>query len=83
MERVPRAIEEMAPDVIAIDSPPAWAADGRSRLTERVLAERNIRTFATPTRARGKGNPFYELDGGGLPGVPGGGSGGLPPLRGG
>ena len=60
VEQVPRAIEEMAPDVIAIDAPPAWAADGRSRLTERVLAERNIRTFATPTRARGKGNPFYD-----------------------
>ena len=60
VEQVPRAIEEMAPDVIAIDAPPTWAADGRSRLTERVLAERNIRTFATPTRARGKGNPFYD-----------------------
>ena len=60
VEQVPRAIEEMAPDVIAIDAPPAWAADGRSRLTERILAERNIRTFATPTRARGKGNPFYD-----------------------
>ena len=60
VEQIPRAIEEMVPDVIAIDAPPAWAADGRSRLTERVLAERNIRTFATPTRARGKGTPFYD-----------------------
>jgi predicted RNase H-like nuclease len=60
VERVADAIEEMEPDVIAIDAPPAWAADGRSRLTERVLAERNIRTFATPSRSRGSGNPFYD-----------------------
>jgi predicted RNase H-like nuclease len=60
LEQVVGSIEEMEPDVIAIDSPPTWARDGRSRLTERVLAEFNIRTFATPTRARGKGNPFYD-----------------------
>lgn len=52
-------ISEMQPDVVAIDSPPSWAKAGRSRLTERTLAEFNIRTFATPSRARGKGNPFY------------------------
>ena len=60
LERVVRSIEETEPDVIAIDSPPSWARDGRSRLTERVLAEFNIRTFATPARARGKWNPFYD-----------------------
>jgi predicted RNase H-like nuclease len=60
LDRVVASIEEMEPDVIAIDAPPTWARDGRSRLTERVLAERNIHTFATPTRARGKGNPFYD-----------------------
>ena len=60
VERIADAIEEMAPDVIAIDAPPAWAADGRTRLTERLLAERNIRTFATPNRERGTGNPFYD-----------------------
>jgi predicted RNase H-like nuclease len=60
LEQVAHSIRELEPDVIAIDAPPAWARDGRSRLTERILAERNIRTFATPTRARGKGNPFYD-----------------------
>ena len=60
LERVADSIRELQPDVIAIDAPPAWAREGRSRLTERILAERNIRTFATPTRARGKGNPFYD-----------------------
>jgi predicted nuclease with RNAse H fold len=60
LERVVDSIRELEPAVIAIDAPPAWAREGRSRLTERILAERNIRTFATPTRARGKGNPFYD-----------------------
>ncbi len=60
LEQVVDSIRELEPDVIAIDAPPAWAKEGRSRLTERILAERNIRTFATPTRARGRGNPFYD-----------------------
>ena len=60
LEQVAHSIWELEPDVIAIDAPPAWAREGRSRLTERILAERNIRTFATPTRSRGKGNPFYD-----------------------
>jgi predicted nuclease with RNAse H fold len=60
LEQVVDSFRELEPDVIAIDAPPGWAREGRSRLTERILAERNIRTFATPTRARGKGNPFYD-----------------------
>jgi len=60
VDEVARAITEMEPDVVAIDAPPEWATDGRSRLTERLLAERNIRTFATPSRERGSGNPFYD-----------------------
>jgi predicted nuclease with RNAse H fold len=60
LEQVVDSIRELEPDVIAIDAPPAWAKDGRSRLTERILAERNIRTFATPSRVHGKGNPFYD-----------------------
>ncbi len=59
LESLGRMIGEMAPDVVAIDSPPTWASAGRSRLTERMLAEFNIRTFATPSQAHGKGNPFY------------------------
>ncbi|MGH2681595.1 MAG: DUF429 domain-containing protein [Actinomycetota bacterium] len=60
LEQVGASIREMEPDVIAIDAPPSWAKDGRSRLTERMLAEFNIRAFATPTRTQGKGNPFYD-----------------------
>lgn len=62
--RVPAArlgavIDEAAPDVIAIDAPPAWAPTGRSRMTERLLAELNIHAFNTPSAAHGTGNRFY------------------------
>jgi len=60
--RVPEVrhlIDEMRPDVIAIDSPPRWAASGRSRLTERELAAFNISSFNTPSKAHGAGNRFF------------------------
>lgn len=60
LDRVAGLIDEMAPDTIAIDSPPGWAQRGGSRLTERTLAEFNIHSFNTPAAARGKGVPFYE-----------------------
>jgi predicted RNase H-like nuclease len=53
-------IDELAPDAIAIDSPPGWAQRGGSRSTERTLAEFNIHSFNTPAAARGKGVRFYE-----------------------
>jgi predicted nuclease with RNAse H fold len=56
---VPRAIGELRPDVIAIDSPPRWAASGRSRRTERELAALNIQSFNTPSREHGESNRFF------------------------
>jgi predicted nuclease with RNAse H fold len=50
---------ETLPDVVAIDSPPRWAASGRSRRTERELAALNIQSFNTPSAAHGKGNRFF------------------------
>jgi len=47
------------PDVIAIDSPPKWAASGRSRRTERELASLNIQSFNTPSREHGERNRFF------------------------
>lgn len=52
-------VDELAPDVVAIDAPPAWAPTGRSRLTERLLAECNIHAFNTPSEEHGRGNRFY------------------------
>jgi predicted nuclease with RNAse H fold len=56
---VERLIGELRPDVVAIDSPPRWAASGRSRLTERELAALNISSFNTPSRSHGAGNRFF------------------------
>ncbi len=53
-------ITDLGPDVIAIDSPPRWAATGRSRRTERELAALNIQSFNTPSAAHGKGNRFFD-----------------------
>jgi hypothetical protein len=61
VEDVTRLILELRPDVVAIDSPPGWGADGMgSRETERQLAMLGIRSFNTPGRDRGVGNPFYD-----------------------
>jgi hypothetical protein len=61
VDELPRLIEELRPDVIAIDSPPDWGLDGMgSRETERQLAMLGIRSYRTPDRTRGLANPFYE-----------------------
>jgi predicted nuclease with RNAse H fold len=52
-------IDEAKPDAIAIDAPPSWAPTGRSRMTERLLAEMNIHAFNTPAAAHARGNRFY------------------------
>jgi predicted nuclease with RNAse H fold len=54
-----RLLDELRPDVVAIDSPPRWAASGRSRRTERELAALNIQSFNTPSKAHGEGNRFF------------------------
>ncbi len=60
-EDIGRLIEELRPDVVAIDSPPGWAKPGnRSRETERQLAALHIRSFNTPAREHGSGKAFYE-----------------------
>ena len=63
-------IEELRPDVVAIDSPPRWAASGRSRRTERELAACNIQSFNTPSEAAGTRQHVLRVDGGRVRGVP-------------
>jgi predicted nuclease with RNAse H fold len=50
-------VESVAPDVICIDSPPAWASHGRSRTAERELRRLGITAFATPVDPGP--HPFY------------------------
>jgi predicted nuclease with RNAse H fold len=52
-------IDDLAPEVIGIDAPPAWAPHGRSRMTERLLASLNIHAFNTPSAEHGAGNRFF------------------------
>src|ERR671939_149532 len=55
------ALDVPRPDVVAIDSPPAWSAPGRrSRRTEAALRRAGIHSFGTPDADRGEANRFYE-----------------------
>lgn len=47
--QVAATVAELRPDVVCIDSPPGWAADGRSRSAERALRRLGITAFSTPT----------------------------------
>jgi predicted nuclease with RNAse H fold len=55
---VTAVIAELRPDVVCIDSPPAWASAGRSRAAERQLRRMGITAYATPTDPGP--HPFYR-----------------------
>ncbi len=59
LSRVSDLIAQWKPAVIAVDSPPRWGANGRSRLTERELARLNIHAFPTPSAAHSK-DPMFD-----------------------
>lgn len=52
-------IRELRPDVIAIDSPPAWGAGGGSRAAERELRRLGIQSYGTPSDPRKGESAFY------------------------
>jgi predicted nuclease with RNAse H fold len=47
------------PDVVAIDSPPAWGTSGRSRPAERAVRRLGMGIFATPSDPAVFDHPFY------------------------
>ena len=49
LDDVRAVIQEYAPEIVAIDSPPKWARGGKSRHTENELARLNIHAFRTPS----------------------------------
>jgi predicted nuclease with RNAse H fold len=55
---VTAVIAELRPDVVCIDSPPAWASGGRSRAADRELRRIGITAYATPTDPGP--HPFYR-----------------------
>ena len=50
---------ELRPDVVTIDSPPAWGAAGRSRCAERELRRLGIQSYGTPSDPRRGDHSFY------------------------
>lgn len=48
--------KEFGPEAIGIDSPCLWGKPDGARLAERILAQRRIFSFATPTRERAEAN---------------------------
>jgi hypothetical protein len=60
VRRLPTLLADHRPDIVCIDSPPAWAATGaRSRTTERELRLLGIQAYYTPDKTAGEANPFY------------------------
>jgi predicted nuclease with RNAse H fold len=53
-------LHELHPAVIAIDSPPHFAAAGSSRQCERELARLGIHCYFTPAKQAASGNRFYD-----------------------
>ena len=53
-------VPEFGADCVAIDAPPCWATNGRSRLTERELRWFGIQSFNTPSDPAMAEHPFYE-----------------------
>jgi predicted nuclease with RNAse H fold len=58
-EALPDLIRELRPDVIAIDSPPAWGVGGGSRRAEQDLRRLGIQSYGTPSDPRKGDNAFY------------------------
>ena len=48
LEVLERLVKEVAPEAIAIDSPPAWARSGASRVAERELSRLRISAYGVP-----------------------------------
>lgn len=57
---LPSFVEETEPEVVAIDSPPAWGTLGASRLTERELRRFGIQSYGTPSDPARADNAFYD-----------------------
>jgi predicted nuclease with RNAse H fold len=82
-ERLPRLLEELRPDVVAIDSPPAWGTSGGSRSAERELHRMGIRSYYTPSPGEKAAHPFYAWMPVGFRAFEAAAGAGFPPYRGG
>jgi predicted nuclease with RNAse H fold len=60
VEGLAAAIDELGPDVVAIDAPPAWGSGGGSRRTEQELRAFGIQSYGTPSDPKKGEGAFYE-----------------------
>ena len=61
LEEIAELIRQVRPDVVAIDSPPAWGrSPGGSRLTEREIRRLGIQSFGTPSDPKKASSVFYD-----------------------
>ena len=56
---LPPLLEEVRPDVVAIDSPPWWSRGGGNRETERILRRLGLMSYGTPSDPRKGDHRFY------------------------
>ena len=61
LEEIAELIRQVRPDVVAIDSPPAWGrSPGGSRLTEQEIRRFGIQSFGTPSDLKKASSVFYD-----------------------
>lgn len=51
---------EQDASVVGVDAPCMWSVAGKHREAERLLNQKGMHCFYTPTRERAQGNPFYS-----------------------
>ncbi|MBI4524718.1 MAG: DUF429 domain-containing protein [Deltaproteobacteria bacterium] len=59
LKELAHVIREWSPSIIAIDSPPKFRVEGKSRSAERELNRRGIKIFYTPSDSETCNRPFY------------------------
>lgn len=59
-EEVAAWCRRLTASAVGIDAPCRWSLTGRARPCERALAAEGLSTFATPSHAKGRTNPFYQ-----------------------
>jgi predicted nuclease with RNAse H fold len=59
LEQLAERLAEWRPDVVAIDSPPAWGVSGGSRRAEKALRALGIQSYGTPSDPQKQENRFF------------------------
>lgn len=60
VDALANVIRELRPNIVAIDSPPKFGIQGRSRLAERELNRRGVKIFYTPSDSETCRQSFYS-----------------------